>query len=352
MPDYLLYSLLILHGLAACGLFLYGMNCYVLLFLHRRMSTQGLQHEMVRPAVWPTSPAQYPRVTVQLPVYNERYVIQRLVEAVVRLHYPRTQLEIQILDDSTDETTPLAMTLVEQYRPLGFAITVQHRPHRHGYKAGALAEGLRRATGEFIAIFDADFVPVPDFLLRTLPCFQDPTIAMVQTRWGHLNRAYSRLTRAQAYGIDGHFGVEQTARCGAGLFLNFNGSGGIWRRQAIDAAGGWQADTLTEDLDLSYRAQLQGWRLHFVPEVVCPAELPVQMSGVKSQQHRWAKGSIQTARKLLPRVLRADLPRFTKCQAALHLTNYLVHPLMLWSALMTPWLLLVAPVGVLHTHYS
>ena len=350
MPDYLLYSLLILHGLAACGLFLYGMNCYVLLFLHRRLSAQGLQHEMVRPAVWPTSPAQYPRVTVQLPVYNERYVIQRLVEAVVRLHYPRTQLEIQILDDSTDETTPLAMTLVEQYRPLGFAITVQHRPHRHGYKAGALAEGLRRATGEFIAIFDADFVPTPDFLLRTLPCFQDPTIAMVQTRWGHLNRSYSRLTRAQAFGIDGHFGVEQTARCAAGLFLNFNGSGGIWRRQAIDAAGGWQADTLTEDLDLSYRAQLQGWRLHFVPEVVCPAELPVQMSGVKSQQHRWAKGSIQTARKLLPRVLRADLPRFTKWQAALHLTNYLVHPLMLWTALMTPWLLLVAPVSVLQTH--
>ena len=226
MPDYLLYSLLILHGLAACGLFLYGMNCYVLLFLHRRVWTRGLQHELASAAAWPASPPQYPRVTVQLPVYNERYVIQRLVEAVVRLRYPRTQLEIQILDDSTDETTALAMTLVERYRPLGFAITVQHRPHRHGYKAGALAEGLTRATGEFIAIFDADFVPAPDFLLRTLPCFQDPTIAMVQTRWGHLNRSYSRLTLAQAFGIDGHFGVEQTARCGAGLFLNFNGSGG------------------------------------------------------------------------------------------------------------------------------
>ena len=350
MPVYLLYSLLLLHGLAACGLFLYGMNCYVLLFLHHRVRTQGLRHERAMPQAWQASPPRYPRVTVQLPLYNERYVIQRLVQAVVRLRYPPAQLEIQILDDSTDETTPLAMALVERYRHLGFDITVQHRPHRHGYKAGALAEGLRRATGDFIAIFDADFVPAPDFLLRTLPYFQDPTVAMVQTRWGHLNRSYSQLTLAQAFGIDGHFGVEQTARCGAGLFLNFNGSGGVWRRQAIDEAGGWQADTLTEDLDLSYRVQLRGWRLHFVPDVVCPAELPVQMSGVKSQQHRWAKGSIQTARKLLPRVLQADLPRFTKCQAALHLTNYLVHPLMLWTALMTPWLLLVAPVSVLPTH--
>jgi cellulose synthase/poly-beta-1,6-N-acetylglucosamine synthase-like glycosyltransferase len=343
MIAYILHGLLLLHGLAACGLFLYGMNCYVLLFLHRRVRRKMLQHDTPVQQAWQASAAQYPRVTVQLPIYNERYVIQRLVEAVARLHYPRAQLEIQILDDSTDETTALAMQLVERYRHLGFDITLQHRPHRHGYKAGALAEGLTRATGEFIAIFDADFVPVPDFLLRTLPFFQDPTVAMVQTRWGHLNRAYSRLTLAQAFGIDGHFGVEQTARCGAGLFLNFNGSGGVWRRQAIDEAGGWQADTLTEDLDLSYRAQLRGWRMQFVPHVVCPAELPVQMSGVKSQQHRWAKGSIQTAKKLLPRVLRADLPRFTKGQAVLHLTNYLVHPLMLWTALMMPWLLHVEP---------
>jgi cellulose synthase/poly-beta-1,6-N-acetylglucosamine synthase-like glycosyltransferase len=219
------------------------MNCYVLLFLYRRVQ----RHEPATRAAWPASPSWYPRVTVQLPLYNERYVIQRLVEAVVRLRYPRAQLEIQLLDDSTDETTALAIPLVEGYRRLGFNMTLQHRPHRHGYKAGALTAGLTCATGEFIAIFDADFVPAPDFLLRTLPCFQDPTIAMVQTRWGHLNRAYSRLTLAQAYGIDGHFGVEQTARCGAGLFLNFNGSGGIWRRQAIDAAGGWQADTLTEE---------------------------------------------------------------------------------------------------------
>jgi cellulose synthase/poly-beta-1,6-N-acetylglucosamine synthase-like glycosyltransferase len=349
MTAYILYGLLLLHGLAACGLFLYGMNCYVMLFLHRRAWKKVLQHETAVQQAWRASTPQFPRVTVQLPIYNERYVIQRLVEVVLSLRYPRTQLEIQILDDSTDETTATARQLVERYRHLGFNITLQHRPHRHGYKAGALAEGLARATGEFIAIFDADFVPAPDFLLRTLPFFQDPTVAMVQTRWGHLNRAYSRLTLAQSFGIDGHFGVEQAARCGAGLFLNFNGSGGIWRRQAIDDAGGWQADTLTEDLDLSYRAQLRGWRMQFVPHVVCPAELPVQMSGVKSQQHRWAKGSIQTAKKLLPHVLQADLPRFTKCQAVLHLTNYLVHPLMLWTALMMPWLPQDTSVSVLPT---
>jgi cellulose synthase/poly-beta-1,6-N-acetylglucosamine synthase-like glycosyltransferase len=346
----LLQGVLLFHGLVACGLFLYSMNCYVLLFLHRRVWSKVLQHEATVQQAWQARAPRYPRVTVQLPLYNERYVIERLVEAVVRLHYPRAQLEIQLLDDSTDETTALAEQLVERYRPMGFAITLQHRHHRHGYKAGALAEGLQHATGEFIAIFDADFVPAPDFLLRTLPFFQDPAVAMVQTRWGHLNRAYSRLTLAQAFGIDGHFWVEQTARCGAGLFMNFNGSGGVWRRQAIDDAGGWQADTLTEDLDLSYRAQLRGWRMQFVPHVVCPAELPVQMSGVKSQQHRWAKGSIQTAKKLLPRILQADVSRFTKCQALLHLTNYLVHPLMLCTALTTPWLLDVKPFISLQAH--
>ena len=341
--DVLLDSLLVLHGLAACGLFLYGMNCYVMLCLHRRVWRTMLHHDAAVQQTWEVHPLHYPRVTVQLPTYNERYVLQRLVEAVVRLQYPRARLEIQLLDDSTDDTTAIAERLVAHYRHRGFAITVQHRSHRHGYKAGALAEGLTRATGEFIAIFDADFVPAPDFLLRTLPCFQDPSVAMVQTRWGHLNRDYSRLTLAQSFGIDGHFGVEQTARCGAGLFMNFNGSGGVWRRQAIEDAGGWQADTLTEDLDLSYRAQLRGWRMQFVPHVVCPAELPVQMSGVKSQQHRWAKGSIQTAKKLLPRVLRANVPPFTKYQAVVHLTNYLVHPLMLCTALTTPVLLAIEP---------
>ena len=351
MTLYVLYGLMLLHGLAACGLFLYGMNCYVLLFLHRRVWSKVLQHETAVQQVWQASTPRYPRVTVQLPIYNERYVLQRLVEAVGRLRYPRAQLEIQILDDSTDETTAIAVKLVERYRHLGFTMTVQHRPHRHGYKAGALAEGLTRATGEFIAIFDADFVPAPDFLLRTLPFFQDPTIAMVQTRWGHLKPGL--LPSHSGAGLRHRrplLGRADGARWGR-LIPEFQRLwGGVWRRQAIDEAGGWQADTLTEDLDLSYRAQLRGWRMQFVPHVVCPAELPVQMSGVKSQQHRWAKGSIQTAKKLLPRVLQADLPRFTKCQAILHLTNYLVHPLMLWTALTTPWLLAVEPVVLQHTH--
>jgi cellulose synthase/poly-beta-1,6-N-acetylglucosamine synthase-like glycosyltransferase len=293
-------------------------------------------HDEAVEHAWQASRPQYPRVTVQLPVYNERYVIQRLVEATTRLQYPREALEIHILDDSTDATTAIATRLVERYRQQGFHIALRHRHQRHGYKAGALAEGLADATGEFIAIFDADFVPEPDFLLRTLPFLQDPTVAMVQTRWGHINRDYSMLTRAQSLILDSHFGVEQPARCWAGLCLSFNGSGGLWRRQAIDDAGGWQADTLTEDFDLSYRAQLRGWRLKFVPHVVCPAELPIQMWGVKSQQQRWAKGAMQTAKKLLARVLRANLPLFTKCQAVYHLTNWLVHPLMLCTLLASP----------------
>jgi cellulose synthase/poly-beta-1,6-N-acetylglucosamine synthase-like glycosyltransferase len=348
----LLDGVLLLHMLAACGLVLYGMNGYVMLALHCWARRRMLQHDAVVQQRWQAGAPSYPRVTVQLPLYNECYVVERLIEAVVHLTYPREQWEIHILDDSTDATTALAARLVAQYRQDGYNITLRHRQHRQGYKAGALQEGLAYATGEFIAIFDADFVPPPDFLVRTLPFFHDPTVAMVQTRWGHVNREYSLLTRAQSLGIDGHFWVEQAARCWSGLFMNFNGSGGIWRRQAIDDAGGWQADTLTEDLDLSYRAQLRGWRLHFVPQVVCPAEVPVQMSGVKSQQHRWAKGSIQVAKKLLPRILRADLPVFTKYQAILHLTNYLVHPFMLLTALTTPLFLwmqtgVAAPVHVL-----
>ncbi len=318
---------------------LYGINCYVMIALHRWWYREMLLHDTTVQQAWAGPLLVYPRVTVQLPVYNERYVLQRLVEAVVHMAYPQEHFEIQILDDSTDDTTALARELVTRYTQAGFAITLRHRAHRQGYKAGALQEGLREATGEFIAIFDADFVPQPDFLRRTLPFASDPAIAMVQARWGHINGRYSALTRAQACGIDGHFWVEQAARCWAGLFMNFNGSGGLWRRQAIEDAGGWQADTLTEDLDLSYRAQLRGWRLKFVPHVVCPAEVPVQMAGLKSQQHRWAKGSIQTARKLLPAIVRAPIPLRTKYQAMLHLTNYLVHPLMVWTALTVPLLL-------------
>jgi cellulose synthase/poly-beta-1,6-N-acetylglucosamine synthase-like glycosyltransferase len=348
----LLHGLMLLvHVLSAFLLLLYGLNCYVMLFLHRRARGRLLQHDTAIWKAWHASRQQLPRVSVQLPLYNERYVVERLVEAVVHLHYPKERLEIQILDDSTDETTALALALVEHYCRQGVNIDLLHRQERSGYKAGALKAGLAVATGEFIAIFDADFVPHPDFLMHTLPFFQDPAVAMVQTRWGHINREYSVLTRAQAFGIDGHFWVEQTARCWSGLFMNFNGSGGIWRRQAIDAAGGWQADTLTEDLDLSYRAQLQGWRLKFLPQVVCPAELPVQMSAIKSQQHRWAKGSMQTAKKLLPRIWRAQIPLWTKYQAVFHLTSYLVHPCMLMVILTSPLLIRFETFSAIKEHF-
>ncbi len=330
--------LLVYLGALFC-LFLYGINCYVMIFLQRRARARMLQHDEEVWKTWDTTNEHLPRVTVQLPIYNERYVIQRLIEAVVRLDYPRDRLEIQVLDDSTDETTAIARPLIDRYRQAGLDITLLHRVKRTGYKAGALKEGLEVARGEFIAIFDADFMPNPDFLTKTLPFFQDPAMAMVQVRWGHINRDYSFLTLAQSFGIDGHFWVEQGARCWSGLFMNFNGTAGIWRRQAIDDAGGWHADTLTEDLDLSYRAQLKGWRMKFLPQVVCPAEVPVQMSAAKSQQHRWAKGSIQTAIKLIPRILKADVPFFTKYQGIFHLTNYMVHPLMLLVAMSSPLLL-------------
>jgi cellulose synthase/poly-beta-1,6-N-acetylglucosamine synthase-like glycosyltransferase len=273
---------------------------------------------------------EFPVVTVQLPIYNERYVVERLIDAVVRLDYPLNRLEIQVLDDSTDGTTAIARAQVERYRTQGFDIRLLHRAHRQGFKAGALREGLFRARGELIAIFDADFVPQPDFLQATVPYFlADPHLGMVQTRWGHINEEYSWLTRAQALGMDGHFVVEQTARNRAGLLMNFNGTAGVWRRMCIEEAGGWQEDTLAEDLDLSYRAQLGGWRFLFLPQVVSPAELPPQIHAFKVQQFRWAKGSIQCAVKLWRRLLAAPFPLFVKVQGLLHLTNYLVHPLMI-----------------------
>ena len=286
----------------------------------------------------PPAMASWPRVTVQLPIYNERYVIERLVEAVARFDYPRELLEIQVLDDSTDETQEVARQCVERTQALGVAIRYLHRENREGYKAGALAEGLKSASGEFIAIFDADFLPSADFLRRTLPYLaQQPKIAMVQTRWTYLNRDYSALTEVESILLDGHFVIEHGARSRSGHFFNFNGTAGVWRRAAIDDAGGWQHDTLTEDTDLSYRAQMRGWEFVYLPDVECPSELPVEMNAFKAQQARWAKGLLQTARKILPRVLRSDVPAGVKMEAFFHLTASISYPLMIaLSTLLLP----------------
>ncbi|RMG12565.1 MAG: glycosyltransferase [Deltaproteobacteria bacterium] len=305
----------------------FGLHRASLLWRLRRQRPEAAQGAL---------PAELPVVTVQLPIYNERHVATRLLDAVCRLRYPRSRLEIQVLDDSTDDTTLRLADAVARWRAAGIDVVHLRRGARQGYKAGALAHGLARARGELIAIFDADFVPPPDFLLRLLPHFADPTVGMVQARWGHLNRENSWLTRAQALLLDGHFAIEHAARYRSGAFFNFNGTAGIWRRGAIEAAGGWACDTLTEDLDLSYRAQLCGWRFVYVDAVRTPAELPSEIHAFKSQQRRWAKGSVQTARKLLGRILRARLPRHVTREAIFHLCANLVWPLMVLLAILMP----------------
>lgn len=285
---------------------------------------------------------KYPRVTIQLPIFNEKYTIGRLLNAVTSLNYPADRLQIQVLDDSTDDTAALSKSLVDEYRSQGIDIQWIHRIDRQGYKAGALAEGFRSATGELLAIFDADFVPNPDWLTKTVPLFENPRLGCLQTRWGHTNRKYNSLTQAEALAIDGHFIVEQAVRSQNGFFLNFNGTAGIWRSSCIEDAGGWQWDTLTEDLDLSYRAQMRGWKIDYLPDVVVPAELPSQMEAFKNQQFRWAKGSFQVVRKILPRIFdHSRLPWHVRFLAVLHLTGYGVQPLML------AMLILTLPVGLL-----
>jgi cellulose synthase/poly-beta-1,6-N-acetylglucosamine synthase-like glycosyltransferase len=294
------------------------------------------KHRHVEPGP-PPAVIQWPKVTIQLPIFNERYVVDRLVESVSRLDYPRELLEIQVLDDSTDDTVQVARACVECYQALGLDIRYLHRDHREGFKAGALEEGMKTARGEFIAIFDADFQPHPDFLRRTVPYFQDPKIGMIQTRWTYVNRHYSALTEVEAILLDGHFVMEHGGRYREGSFFNFNGTAGVWRRAAIDDAGGWQHDTLTEDTDLSYRAQLRGWKFSYHIDIECPSELPVEMNAFKSQQARWAKGLTQVAMKSLPRILRADIPAHVKAEAFFHLTANISYPLMmLLSTLLLP----------------
>lgn len=282
-----------------------------------------------------------PMVTVQLPLYNERAVAERLIDATASLDWPAHRLEIQVLDDSTDDTRERVAQAVEHWRARGISIAMLHRDERRGFKAGALADGLDVARGEIVVVFDADFVPPPDFLQRIVPYFADPAVGMVQARWGHLNRDRSLLTRAQAAMLDAHFRIEHEARMSAGLFFNFNGTAGAWRRRCIEDAGGWSHDTLTEDLDLSYRAQLAGWRFVIAPEVVVPAELPSHVLALRSQQRRWARGSIQTARKILPGLWRSRLPLRVRLEATFHLTANSAYVLTLVAGLLLPAVLAV-----------
>jgi len=308
----------------------YGIHRYILVYLYYRNKEK---HTDEPPGYF----SELPRVTVQLPIFNEQFVVERLLDAICRVNYPLEKLDIQLLDDSTDETKAVARGLVEYYADRGFPITYHHRTNREGFKAGALAAGMKSAKGEFIAIFDADFVPPEDFLLRTIHHFTDPKIGMVQTRWTHINRNYSFLTEVEAILLDGHFVLEHSGRARSNVFFNFNGTAGIWRRSAIEEAGGWQHDTLTEDTDLSYRAQLKGWKFVYLQDVECPAELPVEMTAFKTQQARWAKGLIQTGRKILPRVLKSNQPFHVKLEAWYHLTANLSYPLMVvLSVLLLP----------------
>lgn len=321
-------ALLAVHLLVWAVLAVFGLHRLHLIRLYKRRR---------RDVARPVPPDEWPRVTIQLPVYNERYVVERLLEAAAAMDYPAARLEIQLLDDSMDETVPIAAAKVAALRARGLDVAHVRRPTRAGFKAGALQYGLERAKGDLVAIFDADFVPPPTFLRDLVPYFSSPDVGMVQARWRHLNQDYSMLAQAQAISLDGHFVIEHAARMAGGRFFNFNGTAGILRRACIVDAGGWQADTLTEDLDLSYRAQMKGWRFVFAPEVGCPSELPVEMNAFKAQQHRWVKGSIQVARKILPGLWRSSLPLAIKVEATFHLTYNVAYVfLLLLSAIVYP----------------
>lgn len=331
---------LAIYGIDIVALFFFGIHTYIMVYLYKKNHTYC---ESEPDKILDINNPNLPVVTVQLPIFNEYYVVDRLIETTVALKYPKDKLEIQLLDDSTDETVEKSRNLINHYKSLGFDIHHLHRSgaERTGHKAGALEAGMKVARGEYIAIFDADFMPNPDFLIKTVPYFDDPQIGMVQVRWGHINADYNVLTKAQSFGIDGHFMIEQVARNGSHLWMNFNGTAGIWKKECIIDSGGWEHDTLTEDFDLSYRAEMKGWKFRYFKDIECKAEIPAMISAYKSQQFRWCKGSIQTAVKLLPRILRADLPWRIKSEAIVHLINYSVHPLMVINILFSAPLLLM-----------
>ena len=311
--EFLKWSWYVAYVLALLGLSGYGCHRLCIVYLY-------LRHSWRRPEI-KTRFSELPLVTVQLPVFNEMHVVKRLLTSVAQLDYPKDKLQIQLLDDSTDETTSIAEGEILKLQGEGFDAELIHREDRTGFKAGALENGLETAKGEYVFILDADFVPNPDVLQKTIHYFTDDKIGLIQTRWGHLNRNYNLLTRVQAMFLDGHLELEQTARNRSGRFFTFNGTGGIWRKECISDAGGWEHDTLTEDMDLSYRAQLKDWRFIFLNEVETPAELPVDMDGFKSQQHRWTKGSIQCCKKVLPAIWKSKFPLYVKLEATAHLTS-------------------------------
>lgn len=334
----LLYLFLTVYFFILVTVFIYASHRYYMVYLYYK-------HQKNKPV--PAGKLErLPRVTIQLPVYNEMYVVKRLISASCNIDYPKELVDIQVLDDSTDETADVAEECVNNFKKQGFDINYIHRDNRVGFKAGALAEGLKIAKGEYIAVFDADFVPQSDILKKTLNFFSGKSVGMVQTRWTYLNSKYSLLTRIQAIMLDGHFVIEHTARNWSGRFFNFNGTAGIWRKEAIETAGGWQNDTLTEDLDLSYRAQLKGWKFIFLKDETSPSEIPVDINGFKTQQYRWAKGSIQTAKKLLPEIMKSNLPLRIKIEAFFHLTNNVSYLLMLiLSLLMYPSMIARINIG-------
>lgn len=331
--------IILLYLISMTLIMVFSLVQFDLALRYSRIKKKSTQKPYLGPAT-----ENYPFITVQLPVYNEKYVIARLLEAVLKLDYPTDRFEIQVLDDSTDETVQIIKDTLDKQGNKEIQVSYLHRDERSGYKSGALLEGLEKAKGEYIAIFDADFIPEEDFLKKTIPYFKDPETGLVQTRWGHINENYSMLTRLQAFGLNAHFTVEQVGRSAAGSFINFNGTAGVWRKKCIVDSGNWAKDMLSEDLDLSYRAQLKGWKFKYLEQVVTPAELPVVIDAVRSQQFRWSKGGAQAARKNLKGVLRKKLNWTNKIHAFFHLLNSLVFPLLLLAAITSIPLMLIKEI--------
>ncbi len=335
------YIVLVIYCLALTYVLAFCLMQFHLLFKYQKHLRSG-EPEIIEK----NDQTEWPFVTIQLPIYNELYVVERLVDNITKFDYPKDRFEIHILDDSDDETIEIAEAKVKEYQALGFNIERITREKRTGYKAGALKDGMKHAKGEFIAIFDADFLPNPSFLKDTIPYFEDEKIGVVQTRWEHINQDYSLITRLQAFQLNVHFTIEQVGREEADYLLQFNGTAGVWRRETIDSAGGWEADTLTEDLDLSYRAQLKGWKIHYLEEVGSPAELPAEMNGLKSQQFRWMKGGAETAKKMLPSVWKSDLSLAKKLHATVHLLSSSVFLcVFIIGVFSVPVLFLLEPMG-------